>query len=79
MIIILNRGDRMDRDIMEYIKELEDNWDELREYFVKYRDEKTPEFVIGGDSNVYNVNKNRYCVALSIDDILEKMKEIEEK
>lgn len=60
-------------------KNFEDKWYTLKLFLKNYRDEKTPEFVIGGDSNVYNVDKNRYCVAMSIDDILEKMKEIEEK
>ena len=60
-------------------KKFEDNWKELRQYFIDYKREKTTEFSInpytGDVSNVYG----RYCVALSIDDILKKMDEIEGK
>lgn len=49
-------------------RDFEHFWNELKAFLMKYRREKSR-----GDKD------ERYCVALSIDDILKKMKEIEEK
>lgn len=54
--------------LMKEKERFEKNWNELRTYFVDYREAKSGYDVSG-----------RYCVALSIDDIVEIMSEIEEK
>ena len=46
----------------------ERNWYVLKKFFIDYREEKSK-----------GCTDRRYCVALSIDDILKKMNEIEEK
>lgn len=46
----------------------ERNWYVLKKFFIDYREEKSK-----------GCTDRRYCIALSIDDILKKMNEIEEK
>lgn len=49
-----------------------DKWEELKDWIEKYYKEHDP--------NWRNITKNdRYCVAISCEDLLEKMKKLEEK
>ena len=65
-------------DLEEFLNDLKEckdaqhRWNELKVFLMKYRREKS-QGISGFDGY-----ENRYCVALSIDDILAKMKEIEE-
>lgn len=59
----------------DYLKKcdaMEERWEEFRKYLIDYKEEKCQKM---GDYAPYG----RYCVALSIDDILMKMEEIEKK
>ncbi len=72
-------------DVEEFLKDLEEckeaqhRWNELKVFLMKYRREKTPQYLIGSDGNVRSTNVNRYCVAMSITDILTKMEELEKE
>lgn len=59
-------------DYLRKCEALEDRWKEFRKYITDYKEEKCQKM---GDYAEYG----RYCVALSIDDILKKMEEIEGK
>lgn len=80
-------GHRIDgyEDVEEFLKDLEEckeaqhRWNELKVFLMKYRREKTPQYLIGSDGNVRSTNVNRYCVAMSITDILAKMEELEKE
>lgn len=64
MELLIEKIDKLQKDY----ERLKKNWNELRTYFVDYREAKSGYDVSG-----------RYCVALSIDDILKIMSEIEGK
>lgn len=80
-------GHRIDgyKDLQEFLKDLEEckeaqhRWNELKVYLMKYRREKTPQYTIGSDGNVRSTDESRYCVAMSITDILAKMEELEKE
>lgn len=80
-------GHRIDgyEDVQEFLKDLEEckeaqhRWNELKVFLMKYRREKTPQYTIGGDGNVRSTDVQRYCVAMSITDILTKMEELEKE
>ena len=61
----------VDYDVPKFAKtwdEYKEKWEEFRQYCIDYR------FKMSGHND-----DRRYCVALSITDILKKMDEIEEK
>lgn len=65
-------------DHLKKCESLEHKWNELKRYFIDYRNEKMREncgAVV--DQEAFNEVYGRYCIALSIDDILKKMDEIE--
>lgn len=64
MEILIEKIDKLQKEKERFEK----NWNELEKYFIDYREAKSGYDVSG-----------RYCVALSIDDILKIMSEIEEK
>lgn len=72
-------------DLEEFKKYLEEcgeaqhRWNELKVFLMKYRREKTPQYTIGGDGNARSTDVQRYCVAMSITDILAKMEELEKE
>ena len=45
-------------------------WEELKEYLIDYMEKRSYQ---GDDYSVYG----RYCVSISVEDLLEKMREIE--
>ena len=72
-------------DLEEFLNDLKEckdaqhRWNELKVFLMKYRREKTPQYTIGGDGNVRSTDVQRYCVAMSITDILTKMEELEKE
>lgn len=50
-------------------------WEELKEFLIEYMEKHSNGYDKNGDYAVYG----RYCVSISIDDLLEKMDEIEKK
>lgn len=72
-------------DLEEFLKDLNEckdaqhRWNELKVFLMKYRREKTPQYTIGGDGNVRSTDVQRYCVAMSITDVLAKMEELEKE
>lgn len=52
-------------------KDWKNKWKELKQWLVDYKIEKT------GQNNYQRDALGRYCIALSVDDIFDKMTEIE--
>lgn len=54
----------------EYIEELENNWEELKRWLKDYEAVKIK------TNGLDKVEYRRYCIAISVEDILNKMDEI---
>lgn len=55
----------------EYIEKLENNWEELKKWLKDYEAVKIK------TDRLDKVEYRRYCIAISVEDILNKMNEIE--
>lgn len=68
---------------LEYLNGLErtqSNWESLKSYLGEYKERKIREtYGVIIDQKISRESYGRHCIALSIDDILEKMDEIEGK
>ena len=82
-------GHRLDGDFgnfegfLEYLNGLErtqSNWESLKSYLGEYKERKIHEtYGVIIDQKISRESYGRHCIALSIDDILKKMDEIEKE